>query len=153
MANESDPRFALALIASVRADGGEVAVSFPKPEKRRRDAKFLAWIHRQPCLLAGVCYAAKRGHIYDACEGIWKGSKPQGVEADHAGRRGMSRKSHDDESLPFCPKHHRDRTELTGFFSPDRMSREERRAWLDERIAETQRRYAEALADDFLEGL
>ena len=109
----------------------------PKPPKRRRMPEFLAWLHSsgRPCVFSpGVAYEGKRGgRVFSVCSGP--------LEANHLGARGLGQKSHDDESAIFCRLHHRDWTDLCGPFSPSLMSREERRAWADERITETQAAY------------
>ena len=87
---------------------------------RPRDLAYLGWVRQQPCLLR---------HLGD-CDGT--------VEADHAGERPYGQKCGDDQALPLCRKHHRDRTDSRGFFrAPDRVARRLRRQWLDRQIATT----------------
>lgn len=54
------------------------------------------------------------------------------VEADHAGRRALSRKCPDDETIPLCGQHHHDRGHFTGPFKG--WTRAQMRAWLDRQI-------------------
>lgn len=42
------------------------------------------------------------------CEGV--------IEADHAGRRGISQKAADNTSIPICTGHHRERGDFAGTF-------------------------------------
>lgn len=49
------------------------------------DARYLAWIRRQPC----VCCGARRY-----------------IEAAHVGARGLGQKCSDYETLPLCGNHH-----------------------------------------------
>lgn len=87
----------------------------------------MLWVKRQPCC-AGLLLDDDGRRI--TCHGP--------VEADHAGRRGLSQKSHDLTCIPLCLKHHRERDTFHGDFKAwdhDRM-----RMWLDEMI----RRYTEA---------
>lgn len=66
----------------------------------------------------------------------------RGVEAHHAGRRGVGQKAADDTAIPLCSAHHRGpgwhdhRGPFLGWTAP------ERREWADSRIAETQQRWA-----------
>jgi hypothetical protein len=64
------------------------------------------------------------------------------MEANHAGRRGVGQRSHDEEAIPLCSEHHR-WAGWTNHLGPFQgWTRDERRAWADERIAETQMLWA-----------
>lgn len=52
-----------------------------------RDPKYLAWVRTLPCLVSDC----RRGPI----------------EVNHIGRRGMSQRSSDYETVPLCRFHHR----------------------------------------------
>lgn len=67
------------------------------------------------------------------------------IEADHAGRRGISQKADDRTTIPICTGHHRERTDHTGSFKY--TTRESNRAWLDRAITRTQTLYAERNGD------
>jgi hypothetical protein len=67
------------------------------------------------------------------------------IEADHAGRRGISQKADDRTVIPICTGHHRERTDHTGSFK--HTTRESNRAWLDRAITRTQTIYAERNGD------
>src|SRR5438094_1944810 len=54
--------------------------------KPQRDAKYLAWIRKQPCLVCGT---------------RWR------IEASHTGPRGLAQKSSDRSAIPLCARHHR----------------------------------------------
>lgn len=57
------------------------------------------------------------------------------IEADHAGPRPCGRKCSDDQTIPLCSLHHRNRTDATGPFKG--WDRWKMRSWCTERIAET----------------
>lgn len=104
--------------------------STPRRSGRVRDRNYLLAVKELPCCLAGL----------GNCSGP--------IEADHAGRRPLGRKCSDDEAIPLCQKHHRERTDGYGFFlnasattpdGPVPMSGWQRE-WCDRRIAETQAR-------------
>lgn len=59
----------------------------------------MGWVKTCPCLLFGTL----------ACSGP--------VEADHCGDRGLGQKSLDRDCVPLCTKHHRERTDVTGYFA------------------------------------
>lgn len=79
------------------------------PPKRRRSTprkgrvrapKYLAWIRSLPC---AVCLsAARKGDV-----GLWHPGQESSTEAAHVGRRGLSQKSSDRETIPLCAYHHR----------------------------------------------
>ena len=54
--------------------------------KPTRDLRYLAWIRTFPCLVCGAI---------------------RGIEASHAGPRGLGQKSPDSSAIPLCIKHHR----------------------------------------------
>lgn len=81
----------------------------------------MGWVKHQRC-----CVAVEIGSdIY--CSGGF-------AEADHAGREdGLGMKCDDAETIPMCHQHHRDRTDLTGYFKG--YTAETIRPWLDRWIA------------------
>lgn len=90
-----------------------------KYARRERHVDYMLAVKAMlPCILS---------HLGE-CEGV--------VEADHAGDRGLGQKSHDNTVIPLCTRHHRDRTDLTGFFSS--FDRATMREWRHARVAETQ---------------
>lgn len=66
---------------------------------RERAWDYMAWVKSTPCLLCST----------GACEGP--------TEADHAGDRALGRRSLDRDCVPLCTKHHRERTDLRGYFA------------------------------------
>jgi hypothetical protein len=80
----------------------------------------MAWVRTLPC--AAVVFL---GH---ACEGP--------IEADHAGRRGKGQKADDTTCIPLCKLAHAQRHAAAGEFR--HLGYGYMRAWLDDRIAETQ---------------
>ena len=54
--------------------------------KPARNARYLAWIRTQPCVVCG---------------------ERRGVEASHTGPHGLGQKSPDTSAIPLCAKHHR----------------------------------------------
>lgn len=94
------------------------------------DLNFLAFVHTLPCCAEGL-----PGHN---CRGE--------IEADHIGERGYGAKCIDRESIPLAKGCHDDRHASEGPFSLDLWTFDERRAWLDARIADTQAAYAAHLA-------
>jgi hypothetical protein len=84
----------------------------------------LQWTKRQKCCAPGAP---------GGCSSV--------IEAHHAGRRGVGQKAPDDTAIPLCTTHHRAWHDHRGPFS---LSNAERRVWSDERISETQQRWAEA---------
>jgi hypothetical protein len=96
----------------------------PRRSERTRDPARRAWTRRQPC-----CARDVPGH---RCYGR--------VEGDHAGERPVGRKADDDTMIALCQQGHVDRAGFAGAWREwdgDRM-----RLWLDEQIADHQRRYA-----------
>lgn len=108
--------------------------SRPRRSGRVRDRAYLLAVKGLPCCLVGT----------GDCSGP--------IEADHAGRRPLGRKCNDDEAIPLCRKHHRDRTDALGFFRgmfivvdaaigpPAITLTGFMREWCDRRIAETRAR-------------
>lgn len=63
------------------------------------------------------------------------------IEANHAGRRGVGQRAHDETAIPLCAKHHRF-AGWTNHLGPFKgWTAEQRRAWADERIEEVQARW------------
>lgn len=86
---------------------------------RERDVDFMLWVKTLRCFAFEI--GMETGH---RCGGV--------VEADHAGRRGLGQKCADDECIPLCTEHHRQRTDFSGAFkswTKDRM-----RGWLEASI-------------------
>lgn len=90
-----------------------------KYARRERDLEYLAWVRRQPCLVAAIL----------GC-GVDCGGP---IEADHCGERGLGQKAPDATALPMCRHHHRQRHDVQGFWRA--LSREQRREILNEQIA------------------
>ena len=95
-----------------------------KYRRRSRRMDFMAYILFQPCVLQDASGAGK-------CWGR--------VQADHAGSRPYGQKAPDDTCIPLCTKHHRDRTDYTGYFKGWRGA--QMRAWCDLRIYNYQQLY------------
>lgn len=95
-----------------------------KYRRRERKLDFMAYVLWLPCELRNV-------HGAGRCCGR--------VQADHAGLRSFGQKADDDTCIPLCEKHHRDRTDYTGYFKNWRGVR--MRAWCDRVIHVTQGRY------------
>lgn len=103
-----------------------------KPRRPRRldkpqsDPARLEWVRGETC---AVWWRVSRRY---PCEGR--------TEACHEGPKpGMSMKCDDAQTMPMCTAHHRQWTDHVGMFKG--WSKERRRAWADERIAETTARY------------
>jgi hypothetical protein len=88
---------------------------------RRHDREYMLRVKELPCVVASWTDAG-------SCA-------PGGCEANHVGERGLSQKSHDDETVPMCRGHHRDWTDHAGVFSD--MPKAERREWAKSWIATT----------------
>lgn len=86
--------------------------------RRERNLDYLRFVRRQPCVASSL----------STCSGH--------VNADHAGRRGLSQKCDDTESIPLCELHHRQRTDFSGPFRT--WNQEQMRAWLADHTAQTQ---------------
>jgi hypothetical protein len=80
--------------------------------RRERDVDYMRMVRTLPCMLSGVREAGP-------CIG--------GVEADHMGERAAFRKADDRTCAPLCQRHHRDRTDVRGYFA--KLTKEQRRAW------------------------
>ena len=98
----------------------------PRRSSRVRDAEYLARVRELPCIA--------RCPLREACE-MCRPCSPR-VEAHHAGRRSVGQKSHDNETVPLCSRHHREFTDHCGMFRGFTMA--ERRDMQDEWIRETQ---------------
>ena len=98
------------------------------------DSARLGWVVLQPCLLLS----------HQPNHRCWNRNRLKNGElrneACHEGKTpGMSMRAPDDEAVPMCSKAHGWWTRHRGFFKG--WTREQRRAWMDDRIAETQARY------------
>lgn len=94
-------------------------------DKPQSDPARLDWVRMQQCAVAPRTGFAR-------CNGL--------TEACHEGRKpGMAMKCPDAETMPMCTLHHRQWTDHTGLFKG--WTKEQRRTWADERIAETTARY------------
>jgi len=91
--------------------------STPRRSDRQRDPSYLEEVRGLPCVLATT----------GECQGR--------IEADHAGWRPFGRKCSDDEAIPLCTLHHRQRTDYAGAFKG--MTGETMRAWADSAIWRT----------------
>lgn len=103
--------------------------STPRRSSRVRDEAWLAEVRKLQCAA-----------VSDSCGTHCLGR----VEADHAGARPLGRKASDDTAIPMCQRHHRERTDATGYFKGWGAAR--MRMWLDIRIAETRVTVTAALA-------
>lgn len=92
-----------------------------KYRERARDWDYMAWVKTQPCCAADI----------SPCSGP--------IEADHMGRRGLSRKADDRTCAPLCQLHHRQRTDHSGPFRD--WDRDRMRSWLAEQVHLTQARW------------
>lgn len=88
----------------------------------KRDPKRLAWIRTLPCVFQG-----------DACEGS--------TEGHHRTGAGLALKAPDDEAMPLCQLHHRQRHDHTGAFL--KLTKAERKTWEAEMVAKYQKLYEE----------
>jgi hypothetical protein len=100
------------------------------------DPARLAFVREQACVvpfsetLPGSGFAVTGG-----CKGR--------TEACHEGKKpGIGMKCNDAETLPMCSSHHGQWTDHRGVFAG--WTKEQRRQWADERIAETTARYLSA---------
>jgi hypothetical protein len=93
----------------------------------------MLWVKTLPCFARDIGIDTGR-----PCGGV--------VEADHAGRRGLGQKCSDDQTIPLCTEHHRQRTDFSGAFkswTKDRM-----RYWLEASISLVQELWKERKAKD-----
>lgn len=135
--------------------------AFPKPEGRDRDERYLAFVRSLPCYVAAVALPAELERIaaianpeecaaawedFHAIEAAWECEGR--VEADHQGDHPWGRKADDRTAVPMCWKHHRARTNPSGWSKvPDiysALTQEQRRAQRMEAIRWTQDRHADA---------
>jgi hypothetical protein len=107
-----------------RGDPSPPALAYPKPPGRAYDTPYMLEVKKLPCLLKG-----KPDHV---CDGR--------SEADHAGLRPRGRKSNDRETIPMCPRAHRERTGFRGYFKT--FDKVRMRNWCGDRIAEVQAKLA-----------
>jgi hypothetical protein len=103
----------------------------PRRSGREYDDLYLEAVRRLPCVLwtEGNCDA-------------WYVKGELLRQADHAGERPLGRKADDSTAIPMCPRHHRSRTDYTGFFRG--WSGAMMRLWCDIAIAETRARLGRA---------
>jgi len=85
-----------------------------------KDSKRLKWIRGLPCIFEG-----------EMCEGP--------IEAHHRTGAGLALKAPDDETMPLCRKHHKERHDSTGAFF--KLSKAERKTWEAEMVAKYQALY------------
>lgn len=90
--------------------------------ERTRAWDYMGFVKTLPC-------CAATSNVGGRCSG--------GIEADHAGRRGIGQKASDYTCIPLCSQHHRWRTDFAGPFRD--WDRERMRAWLLAETAITQR--------------
>ncbi len=85
-----------------------------------KDPKRLKWIRSLPC-------------IFDSptCDGP--------VEAHHRTGAGLALKAPDDETMPLCSLHHKQRHDSTGAFF--KLTKAERKTWEREMVAKYQALY------------
>lgn len=69
------------------------------------------------------------------------------IEAHHRTGAGLALKAPDDEAMPLCQKHHKERHDGTGVFF--RLTKSERRTWEAEMVARYQALYAERTGGAF----
>lgn len=120
-------------LAERRATFAAIPGALAKPEaargtsyrRRERDAEYMRDVKALRCYLAdidgSVCWGA--------------------IEADHAGDRGYGRKSADEDCIPLCTRHHRQRTEPARhpgcYFDRHRIVGSRMRAWRMRAIEQT----------------
>lgn len=115
----------------------------PRRQARERNLEYIMWCRRQPC--------AVRRELCNAAFFVWHSGIPAReprlcdghVQADHAGKRGLSVKANDDTCIPLCEKHHTQRASFHGYFKD--FDQERMRAWLLEQIAYYQAEYTKHL--------
>jgi len=107
-------------------------------DKPQSDPARLEWVREQPCLVPELLLSHGRE---GASALMFSIARCRGrTEACHEGRKpGMAMKCDDALTLPMCSAHHRQWTDHTGIFKG--WTKEQRRSWADERIAETTARY------------
>jgi hypothetical protein len=88
---------------------------------------FLLFVKQLPCLAEGL-------YVQHPCGGP--------TEANHAGRRGVGQKAHDETAIPLCTAHHRQWHDHRGPFRD--WTAQRRRDWADGRIEETQAKWRAA---------
>jgi hypothetical protein len=106
-----------------------------KYARRERDLAYMKLVKTLPCAVSAT--PTRWTRIAPALCTLCTGE----VQADHAGSRAMGRKCPDDETIPLCRKHHRERTDLRGAFKG--WDRIEMRRWCDYVIRITQQAIAE----------
>lgn len=105
-------------------------------EERKHMRPYVAFVHRLPCVCELGVYRFSGGQTADPSG--YRDSLCGGrIEANHAGEKpGMGLKAPDFTCIPMCSKHHRAWTEHRDLFAA--WTREERRAWADDAIRQTQ---------------
>jgi hypothetical protein len=103
-----------------------------KYSRRERDFAFMGFVKGM------LCSAIEEWPDVDVPPGDCEGE----VEADHAGARGLSQKCPDNECIPLCALHHRQRTDHSGAFRT--LTRDQARAWRARAILRTQTLYRES---------
>ena len=99
--------------------------------RRPRDLNYMRLVRRLPCAAANALYFTNMTPT--PCEGR--------VQADHAGDRVFGQKSADDECIPMCNKHHRERTNYFGMFAG--WSGTQMKVWRLMVVSKTQRQVRE----------
>jgi hypothetical protein len=102
----------------------------PRKSGRVRDRAYLLAVRELPCCVPTAVFFRKGEPSHYDHGGP--------VEADHAGARPLGRKCDDNETIPICRDHHRQRTDYSGWFQYFRAA--DMRAWCDAKIVETQAR-------------
>lgn len=77
-----------------------------KYSRRERDFEYMGWVKQQPCSM--IIMPPLAPHI-TACSG--------GIEAHHAGVRGLGQKASDDTCIALCSRHHGELTDRRGTFA------------------------------------
>lgn len=81
-----------------------------KYARRERDYERMAWCKTLACAVAagGISSPLWMGPAPDACQ--------RGIEAHHAGERGIGQKAPDNTVIPLCDHHHDALTDRRGIF-------------------------------------
>lgn len=91
---------------------------------RERAFDYMGWVKQLPCMVPQL---ATNADVRADTAGLLKCYG--GIEADHAGTRGLGRKAPDATCIPLCTLHHRHRTEYAGAFNG--FDRHRMREWCD----------------------
>jgi hypothetical protein len=103
----------------------------PRRSSRVRNREYMIFVKTLLCCIEE--HSPDPHYHDDPCDPV--------IEADHVGRRGIGQKCSDDETIPLCARHHRERHNARGIFSD--LAREQMREWLDAQIRRTQTLWAE----------